>query len=100
MGLLDEMRNQKGENIRNNPLNDLEVKKKQLPDLSVRIDGDTHTRLLTLAHISGDSIKNVLKRMIQNEIDSFDAGTKDTFDKFYGYKIEEKLDMIKRKRTE
>ncbi|UBH16603.1 hypothetical protein L2Z53_11915 (plasmid) [Macrococcoides canis] len=99
MGLLDDVRSQKGDNIRNNPLNDLEVKKKQLPSTSLRIDGDTHAKMLALGQIKNSTLLNLMKEMVEKEYDAFDEESKKAFDKFYMYKIDEKLDTVKRSKS-
>jgi|SRR5699024_475740 len=100
MGLLDETKAKRSGKKHENPLANYDIKKEKLPATSLRLDGDTHAKILALKNVVADRNLNnmqIITEAIDGMIESLDDESVDMFNKYYHINIEEKVDILKRK---
>ena len=100
MGLLDETKAKREGKKHENPLANHNIKKERLPVTSLRLDGDTHAKVLALKNVVAKRNLNnmqIITEAIDNMIEDLDEESLEVFNKYYRINIEEKVDVLKRK---
>lgn len=98
MSFLDEMKEQKKNNIRENPLANIAIKKNNLHDSTIRVDGDTHSKILALRNVYVDmNNKEVFQLAVDRLIKSLSLEDRTVFEKYYEIEIEQKINKLKKK---
>ena len=100
MGLLDDTKAKREGKKHENPLANHNIKKEKLPATSLRLDGDTHAKILALKNVVADRNLNnmqIITEAVDNMVSSLDEESLEIFNKYYHINIEEKVDILKRK---
>lgn len=100
MGLLDDTAAKRKDTRHENPLANYNIKKEKLPATSLRLDGDTHAKILALKNVVADRDLNnmqIIAEAIDHTIEHLDEESLEMFNKYYHINIEEKVDVLKRK---
>lgn len=99
MSLLDQTKAKREGKQHQNPLANHNIKKEKLPATTIRLDGDTHAKILALKNVYADRKFNniqIVSEAIDAVVDSLDEESLEIFDKYYEINIEEKVDILKR----
>ena len=97
MGFLDKMEEKKSNNLRENPLANDDIRKELLKDTTIRIDGDTHTKVVAYTKLfSKMSNKDIIRMAVDKFIEELPGEERKMFDKLYETDLEQRIHLLNR----